>query len=72
MKRFEEDRYYVTSDPELRLIGTPGGLAQLRYQGRGPTYTKVGNKVKLVSKLASGRIKGHQEPSHGAFFIELL
>lgn len=45
MHRFEPDRYYRTSDPALRIIGTMGSMAVLRHLGRGPRYTKLGNRV---------------------------
>ena len=44
-KRFEEDRYYRPGDPELDVIASKGTLATWRWQGRGPRYTKYGNRV---------------------------
>ena len=43
--RFEDDRYYRTDAPELRLLGTVGSLAQQRHRGEGPPYVKFGNRV---------------------------
>ena len=45
MHRFEPDRYYRTTDPELAVIATRGTLAQWRHHGRGPRYTRFGNRV---------------------------
>ena len=45
MKRFEPDRYYRPSDPEMRLIATPGTLTQWRHQGRGPSWVKCARRV---------------------------
>ena len=43
--RFAEDRYYRPGDPELDTIASRGTLATWRWQGRGPRYTKYGNRV---------------------------
>ena len=45
MRRFDEDRYYRTHDPELALVGTRGTLAQWRCHGEGPRYVKFGHRV---------------------------
>ena len=45
MQRFETDRYYPTTDPALRLIGTKGTMAIWRHEGRGPSYVRLGGKV---------------------------
>ena len=45
MRRFENDQYYRTQDPALRLIATAGTLAQWRCHGTGPPYTRFGNRV---------------------------
>ena len=45
MNRFEPDRYYRTSDPELASLATPGTLAQWRHQGRGPSFHKFGHRI---------------------------
>ena len=45
MHRFEPDRYYKTTDPELAVIATRGTLSQWRHHGRGPRYCKPGNRV---------------------------
>ena len=45
MTRFENDQYYRTQDPALRLIATAGTLAQWRCHGTGPPYTRFGNRV---------------------------
>ena len=45
MQRFDADRYYLTTDPELLLLGSPATLAQHRYEGRGPRYVRLGRRV---------------------------
>ena len=45
MRRFEPDRYYLTTVPELELLGTPDSLANQRSRGEGPRYHKVGKRV---------------------------
>ena len=51
MKRFVDDQYYRTDDPELALIGTRGTLSQWRHRGEGPPYLRFGNRV-----LYEGRV----------------
>ena len=45
MKRFDDERYYRTSDPELATVATKGTLAQWRHQGIGPPYVRFGKRV---------------------------
>ena len=45
MRRFEHDRYYRTNDRAMKLIATPGTLAQWRCHGKGPRYTRFGNRI---------------------------
>ena len=45
MTRFQDDRYYKTTAPELAVIATRGTLAYWRHQGRGPRYTRFGNRI---------------------------
>ena len=45
MTRFKPDQYYRTSDPALALIATPGTLAVWRCHGKGPRYTRFGNRI---------------------------
>jgi len=45
MDRFIPDRYYRTSDPELRLVATRGTLGIWRHENRGPRYTRLGGHV---------------------------
>lgn len=45
MRRFDDDRYYRTTDPELSLIATRGTLSQWRHRGEGPAYLRFGNRV---------------------------
>ena len=45
MTRFNPQKYYRTTDPSLALIATAGTLAVWRHEGRGPPYTRFGNRV---------------------------
>ena len=45
MGRFDEDRYYITTDPELKLLGSPYALAKQRSRGEGPRYYKLGKRI---------------------------
>ena len=45
MTAFDPDRYYVTTDSELSLLGSPAALAQWRHRGEGPRYHKVGRRI---------------------------
>ena len=45
MQVFEDDRFYVTTDPELQLIGSRAALSQRRHRGDGPRYLRVGKKI---------------------------
>ena len=45
MLRFDDERYYVTTDSELQLLGTPAALANQRSRGEGPRYLKLGKRV---------------------------
>ena len=45
MYRYDEARYYRTTDKELQLIGTSGTLAQWRHRGEGPPFVRFGNRI---------------------------
>ena len=45
MRRFDPDRYFRTTDPELSVIATRGTLAQWRHRGEGPRYVRFGNRI---------------------------
>ena len=42
---FDNSKLYLTSDPELLVIGRPMTLAHWRSEGRGPAYVKLGMRV---------------------------
>ncbi len=44
-RRFENDRYYRTTDPELAIVGTRGTMSQWRHRGEGPVFHRFGNRV---------------------------
>ena len=54
MQRFEDDRYYPTSAPELRVLGSRGTLAQWRHRGVGPPYIRFGNRVLYEGRALNG------------------
>ena len=35
MRRFDPDRFYKTTDPELTVLATRGTLSQWRHRGEG-------------------------------------
>ena len=45
MQRFDPERNYLTTDPEMLLLGSPATLAQHRYMGQGPRYVRLGRRV---------------------------
>ena len=45
MERFDDSRFYATSDPELEVFGSAGTLAQWRHKGVGPGYVRFGNRI---------------------------
>ena len=65
MRRFQDDRYYRTHDPELALIATPGTLAQWRCRGYGPRYVKYGHRVLYLGADLNRWLDAHAvEPSN--------
>ena len=59
MHRFDPDRYYRTTDPELRLIATRGTLSQWRHRGEGPPYIRFGNRVLYEGRALNEWIDAH-------------
>lgn len=45
LQRFDPDRYYLTTDAELLLLGSPPTLAQHRHEGKGPRFVRLGRRV---------------------------
>ena len=45
MRRFDPNRYYATTDPDLRVLGTRDAIAKKRSRGEGPRYHRVGRRV---------------------------
>ena len=63
MHRFEETRYYKTTDAELGVIATRGTLAQWRHRGGRPRYVRFGNLVLyLGGDLNAWLDQHHVEP----------
>ena len=59
MRRFDDDRYYVTIDPELALLGTRGTLAQKRHRGEGPPYVKHGSRILYLGRDLNQYLDDH-------------
>ena len=70
MTRFEADRYYLTSDPGLALVGTRGTLAQWRYRGVGPRYTKFGHRVLYLGADLNAWLDAHIVYPRAPFTVE--
>lgn len=45
MNRLDDQKYYTPADEAMRVAGTPGSLAQMRFKGVGPAYVKLGRRV---------------------------
>lgn len=45
MRGFEDERYYLTTDSELELLGSPAAMAKWRSRGEGPRYIRVGKRI---------------------------
>ena len=59
MHRFDDNRFYRTSDPALSLIATRGTLSQWRHRGEGPPYIKYGNRVLYEGRALNKWIDEH-------------
>lgn len=59
MHRFDPNRYYKTTDPELLLIATRGTLNQWRHRGEGPDYIKLGNRVLYEGRVLNEWLDAH-------------
>ena len=44
-RRYDPERYYAPSDPELRLLGTVSTLAHWRHRHVGPPHIRIGNRI---------------------------
>ena len=60
MHRFDESRYYRTTDPELTIIGTRGTMAQWRHRGEGPPYVRFGNRVLYLGSDLNRWLDAHR------------
>ena len=45
MRPFDDDRFYLPTDPEMRLLGSPEALSQQRKRGQGPPYVRLPRRV---------------------------
>lgn len=45
MRRFDDQRYYLTSDEDLLMLGSPASLAKQRSRGEGPAFVKLGRRI---------------------------
>ena len=60
MNRFDDSRYYRTTDPELEVIGTRGTMAQWRHRGEGPQYVRFGNRVLYEGAALNSWLDAHR------------
>ena len=44
-RRFDSDRYYRPTDPEMAIFGAVSTLAQWRHAGAGPDFVRFGNRI---------------------------
>lgn len=66
MRRFDDGRYYRTTDPELGVIATRGTLSQWRHRGEGPPYIRFGNRVLYLGSELNAWLDEHVvEPANG-------
>lgn len=59
MQRFAPDRYYRTTDPALKLLGTPSTMAQWRHAGTGPRYVRLGGRVLYFGEDLNAYLDDH-------------
>ena len=59
MRRFDDDRYYRPTDPEMAVLGTPGTLAQWRHRGEGPPYVKHGARILYLGQHLNDHLNDH-------------
>ena len=64
MHRFDDTRFYRTTDPELDVIATRGTLGQWRHRGYGPPYVRFGNRVLYEGRALNSWLDQHRvEPT---------
>ena len=60
MHRFDDSRYYRTTDSELGIIGTRGTMAQWRHRGEGPAYLRFGNRILYEGRALNAWLDQHR------------
>ena len=65
---FDPDRFYLTDDPELARVWKPSTLANWRWEGRGPAFSKTGKRILYLGRDLNDYIAQHRvEPeAHAA------
>ena len=58
--RFEDERYYRTSDPELAVIASRGTLAKWRCMGIGPPFIRFGGRILYLGKDLNDWLDRHR------------
>ena len=58
--RFEDERYYRTSDPELAVIAGRGTLAKWRCMGIGPPFIRFGGRILYLGKDLNDWLDQHR------------
>ena len=58
--RFEDERYYRTSDPELAVIASRGTLAKWRCMRIGPPFIRFGGRILYLGKDLNDWLDQHR------------
>ena len=59
LRRFDSERYYRPTDPELAVFGAPSTLAQWRHAGAGPDFIRFGNRILYRGSALNAFLDSH-------------
>ena len=57
---FDPGRLYRANDPALKIIASPGVLAQWRHKGAGPEYIKLTNRILYEGNVLNAFLDSHR------------
>ena len=61
---FEPERLYLTDDEKLTAVWSASTLANWRWEGRGPAYSKTGKRIIYHGRDLNAFIERHRvEPA---------
>lgn len=64
---FDDEKFYTTDDPALRVLGPYSTLAHWRSEGRGPAFVRLGRRVAYRGRDLNAWIESRRvEPSAAA------